>query len=124
MALMAVPALGNHPGDRDCPDFDSHEQAQAFFDRHGGSASENVDRLDGDSDGLACEDYEYSGSRSGGGDNDNDEGGQQSDGDDPGELPESSTTPVGSGAPLSLLLTVLGLGTFGLMLRRRIGLRV
>ena len=42
--------------DRDCKtDFTFQEQAQGFFDRHGGSRSNNVDRLDEDGDGIACE---------------------------------------------------------------------
>jgi hypothetical protein len=41
--------------DRDCVDFASQEAAQRFFDRHGGSRSNNVDNLDSDRDGIACE---------------------------------------------------------------------
>lgn len=43
-------------GDMDCKDFSSHAEAQAYFDARGGSASNNVDRLDGsDHDGIVCE---------------------------------------------------------------------
>jgi hypothetical protein len=42
--------------DRDCPDFDSQEEAQDFFEDNGGSPDNNVDRLDADGDGEACED--------------------------------------------------------------------
>ena len=43
-------------GDRDCADFKTHAEAQAYFDSHGGSASNNVDNLDGgDHDGRVCE---------------------------------------------------------------------
>ena len=42
--------------DRDCRDFASHEAAQRFFDRHGGSSTNNFDDLDRDHDGKACED--------------------------------------------------------------------
>ncbi len=45
----------NSSGDKDCKDFSSHAQAQAFFAGRGGSPSNNVDRLDNDHDGLACE---------------------------------------------------------------------
>ncbi|MFC0523888.1 thermonuclease family protein [Pontibacillus salicampi] len=41
--------------DRDCGDFDTHAEAQAFFEAAGGPASD-PHRLDGnDNDGLACE---------------------------------------------------------------------
>ena len=47
---------GSLSGDKDCPDFSGHAEAQAYFIAKGGSPSNNVDRLDGDGDGLACED--------------------------------------------------------------------
>jgi hypothetical protein len=112
------------PGDRNCADFDSHAQAQRFFERHGGSASSNVDGLDGDSDGRACENHEYSGS-GGGGNNNPDPAPEEEPEEEPAEeepepeMPDSSTTSPGSGTSLPLLLSVLGIGTFGLMLRRR-----
>jgi hypothetical protein len=40
--------------DVDCGDFATHDQAQAFFIAHGGPGSDPF-RLDGDSDGSACE---------------------------------------------------------------------
>lgn len=122
-ALLAAPALANHPGDRDCSDFDTQAEAQAFFDRHGGSASNNVDRLDADGDGEACETLPGGGGNGGGNGNGNGGGNGNSGGNGTGELPESATGPVPTGAPLPLLLTVLGIGTFGLALRRRIGVR-
>jgi Excalibur calcium-binding domain len=43
--------------DRNCHrDFTFQEEAQRFFERHGGSRSNNVDGLDRDRDGIACED--------------------------------------------------------------------
>jgi hypothetical protein len=45
--------------DRDCPDFDSQEEAQDFFEDNGGSPDNNVDRLDADGDGEACEDSSF-----------------------------------------------------------------
>lgn len=36
-------------------DFSAHAEAQAYFERRGGSPSNNVDRLDNDHDGIACE---------------------------------------------------------------------
>lgn len=41
--------------DKDCADFGSHQEAQDYFESQGGSPSNNVDRLDRDGDGLACE---------------------------------------------------------------------
>lgn len=38
--------------DRDCADFDSQAEAQAFFEQAG---SGDPHRLDGDDDGIACE---------------------------------------------------------------------
>jgi Excalibur calcium-binding domain len=43
-------------GDKDCPDFATQGDAQAYFLAHGGSATNNVDNLDADHDGIACED--------------------------------------------------------------------
>jgi endonuclease YncB( thermonuclease family) len=46
----------NHPGDKDCSDFKTHAEAQRWFNEHGGSATNNVDNLDGeDHDGRVCE---------------------------------------------------------------------
>jgi hypothetical protein len=46
--------------DRDCPDFDSQEGAQDFFEDNGGSPDNNVDELDADGGGEACEDLDSS----------------------------------------------------------------
>lgn len=43
-----------HGPDRDCGDFATHEEAQAFFVAAGGPARD-PHRLDGDGDGIACE---------------------------------------------------------------------
>jgi hypothetical protein len=43
--------------DRDCPDFTSQAEAQAAYDAVPG----DPERLDGDNDGLACEEYDYAG---------------------------------------------------------------
>jgi micrococcal nuclease len=49
------PASGNGGGgDRDCSDFFSRREAQAFFEAEGGPGRD-PHRLDGDNDGLACE---------------------------------------------------------------------
>lgn len=42
-------------GDKDCSDFATQNEAQAYFKSKGGSPTNNVDRLDSDHDGLACE---------------------------------------------------------------------
>ena len=41
--------------DYDCCDFSTHNAAQTCFESCGGSSSYNWSRLDGDSDGIACE---------------------------------------------------------------------
>ena len=54
------PTIGTRPtgygsvpgGDKDCGDFSSHAQAQAFFEAQGAG---DPHRLDGDGDGIACE---------------------------------------------------------------------
>ncbi|GAA2348354.1 excalibur calcium-binding domain-containing protein [Streptomyces kunmingensis] len=51
---VLVPATGTaYAADKDCADFSSQSQAQAWYDSHPG----NVDRLDRDNDTKACEDY-------------------------------------------------------------------
>ena len=42
-------------GDKDCKDFATHAEAQTYFTSKGGSPTNNVDRLDNDHDGIACE---------------------------------------------------------------------
>ena len=42
--------------DKNCSDFSTQQQAQQYFESHGGSPSNNVDGLDRDHDGVACED--------------------------------------------------------------------
>ncbi len=46
---------GNLRVDRNCKDFVTQEQARAYFEYFGGSATKNVDGLDNDRDGIACE---------------------------------------------------------------------
>ena len=54
-ALLASTPSGAAAGDKDCKDFRSQRAAQLFFLRHGGPRYD-PDRLDGDDDGVACED--------------------------------------------------------------------
>ena len=48
-------APGSTGADRDCFDFASRAQAQAYFGRRGGRPGRDVDGLDSDGDGRACE---------------------------------------------------------------------
>jgi len=41
--------------DKNCSDFSTQQEAQQYFDSNGGSPSNNVDGLDADHDGVACE---------------------------------------------------------------------
>jgi len=50
-----APAQINTTGDKDCKDFATQADAQRYFLSKGGSATNNVDRLDADHDGTACE---------------------------------------------------------------------
>ena len=45
--------------DKNCKDFSSQAAAQTYFVANGGSATNNVDDLDRDHDGRACQDYPY-----------------------------------------------------------------
>ncbi len=52
-SAIAVPAAAQ--GDYDCSDFVSQAAAQKYFFDFGGSPTNNVDGLDADGDGWACE---------------------------------------------------------------------
>jgi len=54
LVLCSVPTAMTQD-DRNCPDFATQAEAQAYFEAAGGSSSNNVDRLDSDHDGIACE---------------------------------------------------------------------
>jgi len=54
LALYAVPVAAQD-GDRDCMDFNSQAEAQQYFEENGGSATNNVDDLDRNNNGVACE---------------------------------------------------------------------
>ena len=51
----AVASPNATTADKNCSDFSTHQEAQQYFDSHGGSSSNNVDGLDADHDGIACE---------------------------------------------------------------------
>lgn len=59
--IQASPSVQQQPvnntsgGDKDCSDFTTQEESQAYFESKGGSPTNNVDRLDSDHDGIACE---------------------------------------------------------------------
>lgn len=53
--LLAVMPAAASASDKDCKDFASQRAAQIFFLKHGGPRRD-PDRLDGDNDGVACED--------------------------------------------------------------------
>jgi hypothetical protein len=57
LALLAIAAMPSPAAarDRDCRDFSTQRAAQIFFLKHGGPRFD-PDRLDGDNDGIACED--------------------------------------------------------------------
>lgn len=52
LAFAAQPAVAFR--DRDCSDFPTHAAAQHFFEKH--HPHRDPHRLDGDHDGIACED--------------------------------------------------------------------
>jgi hypothetical protein len=47
--------LGKDGEDRDCADFSNQSRAQRYFEEDGGSAAKNIDRLDPNHTGIACE---------------------------------------------------------------------
>lgn len=57
-AQRAGTQTGEDGLDRDCADFESQADAQRYFVRDGGSADDNVDYLDLNRNGIACEEGE------------------------------------------------------------------
>jgi len=55
IALFAALPSPAAASDKDCADFASQRAAQIFYLKHGGPRYD-PDRLDGDDDGVACED--------------------------------------------------------------------
>ena len=103
LALSAAPAALAQDADKDCADFASQAEAQAYFEANGGSPTNNVDNLDADHDGQACEAFDYGGG--GGG-----TGGGGTGGDD-GNLP--FTGPNDTLLPAGTALLLAGLALVG-----------
>jgi Excalibur calcium-binding domain len=101
LALSAAPAALAQDGDKDRADFASQAEAQAYFEANGGSPTNNVDNLDADHDGQACEDFDY-GDGTGGGDTG---GGDNGGGALPFTGPNDTLLPAGT----ALLLAGLAL---------------
>jgi len=55
VAVMLTIPTAAAASDKDCADFRTQRAAQIFFLKHGGPRRD-PDRLDGDNDGVACED--------------------------------------------------------------------
>lgn len=53
--VLAAVDKGKDGIDKDCKNFRYQEDAQAYFIKDGGSKKRNVDNLDADHDGIACE---------------------------------------------------------------------
>ncbi len=53
--VLALSFASPVAADRDCGDFATQAQAQAYFEAGGGSSRYNFDRLDADGDGRACD---------------------------------------------------------------------
>jgi hypothetical protein len=79
-AAAAVPMAGVASAqDRDCRDFDTQQEAQAYFDEQGYSATNDPERLDslnGAGDGIACEALPDGGGSSSSSDDDKGDGDQ------------------------------------------------
>jgi hypothetical protein len=121
LALSAAPAALAQ-ADKDCADFSSQAEAQAYFEANGGSPTNNVDNLDADHDGQACEAFDYGGGGTGGGGTGGDNGGTGGGGTDgdnggtggggtDGELP--FTGPNNTLLPAGTALLVAGLALVG-----------
>jgi hypothetical protein len=105
LALSAAPAALAQDADKDCADFSSQAEAQAYFEANGGSPTNNVDNLDADHDGQACEAFDYDGGGGGG------TGGGGTGGDD-GDLP--FTGPSDTLLPAGTALLLAGLALVGI----------
>jgi Excalibur calcium-binding domain len=107
LALSATPAALAQDGDKDCADFASQAEAQAYFEANGGSPTNNVDNLDADHDGQACESFNYGDGTGGGGTG----SGGTGEGGTGGALP--FTGPNNSLLPAGTALLLAGLALVG-----------
>lgn len=57
--LAAVPSVASAAPDKGCGDFTSQAAAQTYFAAAGGSIVDDVDQLDNNHDGVACEDFPF-----------------------------------------------------------------
>uniref|UniRef100_A0A7V3JB08 Excalibur calcium-binding domain-containing protein n=1 Tax=candidate division CPR3 bacterium TaxID=2268181 RepID=A0A7V3JB08_UNCC3 len=55
-------SIGKKLDEYNCDDFATQEEAQAFFEKVGGT-KKDINRLDGDKDGIACESLPKSGEK-------------------------------------------------------------
>ncbi len=99
--------LGNDGVDMNCADFPELNAAQGYFESDGGSADRNVDNLDFDGDGNACEpgDERVLAGR------DDDQTGDEDDEedtDDTGTLPNTGAGATAGQAANGLVLALLG----------------
>jgi hypothetical protein len=108
LALSAAPAALAQDGDKDCADFASQAEAQAYFEANGGSPTNNVDNLDADHDGQACESFDYGDGTGGGDTGGGDNGGVDNGG---GALP--FTGPNDTLVPAGTALLLAGLALLG-----------
>ena len=113
LALSAAPAALAQDGDKDCADFASQAEAQAYFEANGGSPTNNVDNLDADHDGQACEDFDYGGGTGGGGTGGGDTGGVDNGGVDNGGGALPFTGPNTTLLPAGTALLLAGLALMG-----------
>jgi Excalibur calcium-binding domain len=109
LALSAAPAALAQDGDKDCADFASQAEAQAYFEANGGSPTNNVDNLDADHDGQACESFDYGDGTGGGDTGGGDNGGVDNGG---GALP--FTGPNDTLVPAGTALLLAGLALLGM----------
>ena len=123
MSAGAQADLGNDGVDMDCADFPEQNAAQGYFESDGGSADRNVDRLDADGDGIACEandqlaeDTSDGGTGDDGADNGDDDG-------DVDALPQTGAGPMADSDAPGMILLLAGSAVVctltGLRLARR-----
>ena len=106
------PSAAARQADRDCPEFPNQAAAQRFFVSHGGSRTYDFDHLDGNGDGIACNDLPCPCSRADG-------GGEGADAVPPGhriparvtQVTDGDTVDVTFASGASLAVRVIGIDT-------------